>query len=194
LKLALEALSFAIPFVGSHDGDVAGRGTGQHLEGVPVAVGHLESPLSAVPKVLPSEETGIEPPNGRTVKDGRRHCDLQDFVVRQGTRGRKGSLKNFGRKGAGSEVGRTKNMVQPRSVLPVSMVKGEVTTSGSLKSRIEVVHQGRGQLDPVIRKSARRFPVNGARTTVPITSPKGHAGRVKKSGMVDKRPKKGRPF
>ena len=171
--------------MGSHDGDVAGRGTGQHLEGIPVAIGHLESPLSAVPKVLPSEETGIKPPNGRTVKDRRRHCDLQDFVVRQGTRGRKGSLKNFGRKRAGSEVGRTKNMVQPRSVLPVDMVKGEVVTSGSLESRIEVVHQGRGQLDPVIRKSTRQFPINGARTTIPITSPKAHPCRIKKSGMVD---------
>jgi hypothetical protein len=85
-------------------------------------------------------------------------------------------------------------MVQPRSVLPVGVIKGEVTTSGPLESRIEVIHQGRGQMDPVIRESARRFPIDGARATIPIAGPKSHTGRIKKSGMVHKGPKKGRPF
>jgi hypothetical protein len=97
LKLALKALSFAVPFVGSHYGDVASRRAGQHLEGVPVAIGHLVCPLSGVLEILPRKESRIEPPDGRTVKGRRRHGDLQDFVVRQGTLVGKGSLKDVGR-------------------------------------------------------------------------------------------------
>src|SRR5262245_20441379 len=75
-------------------------------------------------------------------------------------------------------------MVQPRSLLPFCVVEGEVTTSGSLESRIEVVHKGGGQVMPVVRSSTRRFPISGIQAAVPVTGPEGHGKGIKKRGVV----------
>jgi hypothetical protein len=188
LKLALEAISLAVALVRGDHGDIAGGRAGHYFEDVPVALGLLVHPLSVGPQVRTREKTRIESPNGRTVKGWRCHTDPDSFVVRPG------SIGAIGREGAGSEVGRTKNMVQPCALLPISVVKGEIPFLGAQERRVKVVHQGRGKVDPVIGFWPRRFPVNGARAAIPITSPESNGKRVKKKGMVLKGLEEGKAF
>jgi hypothetical protein len=59
------------------------------------------------------------------------------------------------------------------------MVEGKVSTGGPLKGRVKIVYQGRGEMDPVIRGCADRFPISGVRTAVPVTGPKGDRRGIK---------------
>jgi hypothetical protein len=74
------------------------------------------------------------------------------------------------------------------------VVKGEIPFLGAQERRVKVVHQGRGKVDPVIGFWPRRFPVNGARAAIPITSPESNGKRVKKKGMVLKGLEEGKAF
>jgi hypothetical protein len=85
-------------------------------------------------------------------------------------------------------------MVQPCALLPVSVVKDEISFLGAQERRVKVVHQGRGKVDPVIGFWPRRFPVNGARATIPITGPESYRKGVKKEGMVLKGLEQGKTF
>jgi hypothetical protein len=80
----------------------------KHFEHVPVAFGVEELALSAVPQILTVEEAGVQPPDGRLCESRRSYFHAQGFVIR------KGGVYNVGGEGAGSEVARSKNMVQPR--------------------------------------------------------------------------------
>jgi hypothetical protein len=71
------------------------------------------------------------------------------------------------------------------------MVEGKVSTGGSLESRVKIIYQGRGEVDPVIGGCADRFPISGVRTAIPVTGPKGDGGRIEQRGMIGQRIEKG---
>jgi hypothetical protein len=91
---------------------------------------------------------------------------------------------------AGVEVRGSKNMVNPRTALPVNVVKGEVTLSCSLKGSIKEGGERRCQMMPVIMNYMRWVPINSIRTAVPITSDEGNRKGIKKEGFILKRFKK----
>ena len=78
----------------------------------------------------------------------------------------------------------SKNMVNPRTALPVNVVKGEVTLSCSLKGSIKEGGERGCQMMPVIMNDMQWVPINSIRTAVPITSDEGNRKGIEKESFI----------